>query len=298
MPVFLGLDCGGSTTRALASEGGLKPVFRGSSGAGNLCSVPQARLLQNLRSACKGAPKPDFVCGCFAGLLAEKHKNLAIGLLTQLFPRAHVRAEPDYLAALRASPRGTDLCVIAGTGAIVCSMESGDVQRTGGRGYILGDHGSAFRCGRDALVAYLNHPQAVGQAMKDAIFEMFDSLEEPVIVESVYRSRSVPARLAKLSPVLQKEHDDGREYARAVVEFNMGELARVTAAHLDRFRPKAQSANVCLVGGVWHAGSMSESAYRKAVKALKPSVAFTFTPIAHPPVHGALQIALEMPNVH
>src|SRR5262249_47577599 len=77
-------------------------------------------------------------------------------------PGADSQGAPDYVAAFLAAPRGTDACIVAGTGSVVCSRAAdGGYRVSGGRGWILGDHGSAARLGRAALEHFVNHPAAV-----------------------------------------------------------------------------------------------------------------------------------------
>src|SRR5436309_909319 len=109
MSVFVGLDCGGSSSRVLAIDDSGKAVFRGHGGPANLLSTPKASVLCNLKAATAGCPRPESVCGCFAGLVDEELRQRALDDLRRLFPRAKLfRAEPDYVAALAACGPGTD----------------------------------------------------------------------------------------------------------------------------------------------------------------------------------------------
>src|SRR5579885_573467 len=117
MAVFVGLDCGGSSTRVLAIDENGKPLFRGQSGPANLLSTPKALILKNLQAATRKCPPPVSVCGCFAGLVDDAVRKQANQLLKQVFPSVKkIRSEADYVAALAACGAETDVCVIAGTG--------------------------------------------------------------------------------------------------------------------------------------------------------------------------------------
>src|SRR5205807_213868 len=143
------------------SEG--NTVFRGEAGPANLSTTPNDQLQANLRKALHNAPQPNFACACFAGLATEDDRQRATIILAELFPKARLRIERDYPAAFVASPDGTDVCVIAGTGSLVCSRIASEseiqnpkskiqnFQKSGGNGYVLGDDGSAFQYGRALL---------------------------------------------------------------------------------------------------------------------------------------------------
>ena len=69
---------------------------------------------------------------------------------------------PDYVAAFLAAPPDSDLCIVAGTGSVVCSRAvDGSFLISGGRGWILGDHGGAARLGQAALEHYVADAQSV-----------------------------------------------------------------------------------------------------------------------------------------
>ena len=77
---------------------------------------------------------------------------------------------PDYVAAFLAAPRGSDVCIVAGTGSVVCSRaDDGSFVVSGGRGWILGDHGGAARLGRAALEHYVTDPEEVPAGFTAAV---------------------------------------------------------------------------------------------------------------------------------
>src|SRR5690349_21416190 len=124
--VFVGLDCGGSSTRVLAINEKGAPIFRGQSGPANLLSTPRAAIRQSLRTATYKCPTPTTVCACFAGLVDDSVRKQATSFLKEVFPDVKkIRAEADYVAALAACGPASDACVIAGTGSIVCSWRDG-----------------------------------------------------------------------------------------------------------------------------------------------------------------------------
>src|SRR2546421_6381610 len=190
-PLFLGLDCGGSSTRALVQDSEGNTVFRGEAGPANLSTTPNDELQANLSKALLNAPQPNFACACFAGLATEDDRQRATNILAQLFPKATLRIERDYPAAFAASPEGTDVCVIAGTGSLVCSraqnpnaesspnaerrMPNAEFEKSGGNGYVLGDDGSAFQYGRALLRHHIDLDKL--NEIADALTEIFGASE-------------------------------------------------------------------------------------------------------------------------
>jgi N-acetylglucosamine kinase-like BadF-type ATPase len=294
MSVYVGLDCGGSSSRVLAVDDSGAIVFQGQSGAANLVSTPEPRLRRNLLNATRGCAQADFVCGCFAGLLGDETRLQAEGLLRQMFPGSFVRAEPDYTAAFYSSPPQTDVCVIAGTGSLVCSRGENGVVKSGGRGYILGDFGSGFHYGRDALLHYLDYPRSSSTALRNAVLDVFGTDQESKIVSSLYKSGTAPQVLGRLARVLGADATAGESYAIASLERNTRALTDVVRDHVTRFLKPSSTLSVSLAGGMWKGAPIFKSRFQEILEEQLPGVDISVNRISKPPLYGALELAKEL----
>ncbi len=290
----MGLDCGGSSSRVLAVDESGAIVFQGQSGAANLVSTPEPRLKRNLNNATRGCEKADFVCGCFAGLLGDETRTQAEELLRQCFPGSEVRAEPDYTAAFYASPPDTDICVIAGTGSLVCSKGEKGVVKSGGRGYILGDYGSGFHYGRDALVHYLDHPKSCSSVLRHAVVDVFGTDAETKIVSALYKSGTAPQILGRLARILGSDATAGETYAIESLERNTLALASVVREHLTRYMQPTESLSISLAGGMWKGPQIFKTHFKQVLDELMPGIEITLNRITKPPLYGALELAKEL----
>lgn len=294
MSVFVGLDCGGSSSRVLAVDEQGNVLFQGQSGAANLVSTPEGRLRRNLTHATQGCPSATFVCGCFAGLINDDVRRRGEILLHDLFPRAQVRAEPDYTAALYAAPKETDICVIAGTGSLVCSRTPEGIVRSGGRGYILGDFGSGYQFGRDAVIHYLDAPHEASDALRQAIRDAFDTENTDAIVAAVYKSPTPAGILGKFAKPLGVDARNGEPYALQSLETNLLRLTDTVRRHVDRFVLPSPKLAVTLAGGVWKASSVFKDRFATMLQEAFPSRSVTTFRVTRPPLHGAVDLAMEM----
>ena len=293
MPVFLGLDCGGSSTRAVAVDSQGTRIFAGQAGAGNLANTPQDQLRRNLRMATQNCPIPDFVCGCFAGLMDDEGRRQAKQLLKEIFPNAAVRAEPDFVATLKAC-EGTDICVIAGTGSLVCSSNAGMPVKSGGRGYLLGDEGSAYRFGRDALNSYLDAPEKASEKLTTEIENLFGTREPSQVIVRLYRSRTPAGLLAKLVKPLAADAKAGIPYALQSMEDNLLALSRVVKGHVDMYFPGAGSVTMTLAGGLWKSSGMFKQSFALQLSRTMADLELQIDTIKRPPVEGAVELAKEI----
>jgi len=271
-------------------------LFQGQSGSANLATTSMHRLRQSLAYATRDCPTPTHVCGCFAGLMTEGDRRRAIELLREIFPLAEIRAEPDYVAAFFASEPGTDICVIAGTGSLVCSWDGARMARSGGRGYLLGDEGSAFRYGKDALLAYFANPEGASAPLKKCLVDLFDAEDEPTIVSRLYRSSSPQATLAKLAKPFAADARSGIEYASASLERNATSLAEVVVRHARTHLPWKKTIRVSLSGGLWKISGVFADALATALAA--SGIDFELERIGKAPVYGAVRLAREMAIGH
>ena len=294
MSVYVGLDCGGSSSRVLAVDDEGTILFQGQSGAANLVSTPEGRLRRNLENATKGCPPADYVCGCFAGLINETARERGIDILRDTFgPRAQFRAEPDYTAALYAATEA-DICVISGTGSLVCSRPGGKIVKSGGRGYILGDEGSGYQFGRDALLQFLHSPQDCSDYLLKAIDDIFGSREESVIVTGVYKAPTPATILGRLAKSLGHDAAAGEPYALASVKQGMDSLSDVVVKHTSQHHPGVSQLCVTLSGGVWKSSAVFKDTFFEYLQSKQPTITWSVNKLSRPPLHGAVEIAREM----
>lgn len=295
MPLFLGLDCGGSTCRALLGDERGTVHFKGQAGAANIAATPPRLLQANLQKALYGCPKPDVVCGCFAGLLTQEDGERAGRLLGDLFPSAQVVTFPDYAAAHAASD--ADLTVVAGTGSVVCSRIDGKFVKTGGRGYVLGDEGSGFRYGRASLLHYLEvGPASASPALREAVARHLGSTEEPAAVAALYRAGSPQAKLSRITDAFVADWERGESYAKMYLAEESDRLAETVAKHVRTFHAGKAGLNGSLAGGLWRASRRFQEALEASIANGVCESQVIFTPLKRAPVLGALNLAMEVMN--
>ncbi|HWD41944.1 MAG TPA: BadF/BadG/BcrA/BcrD ATPase family protein [Fimbriimonas sp.] len=294
MSVFVGLDCGGSSSRVMAVDAMGKILYQGHSGAANLVSTPESRVRRNLTHASRGCPPPQFVCGCFAGLINDEVRTRGIEHLREVFPGAALRAEPDYTAAFYASPPGTDICVISGTGSLVCSRKDGEIVKSGGRGFILGDEGSSYQYGRDAIRHFIRDPEQCSEFLREALLEHFGSLDSSTVTAAVYRAPTPATLLSRFSRALGQDAVAGEPYALKSLEINTAELAETVFEHAHHYLDPQRTLTISLAGGLWKASPIFRERFAAALRARLDVEELVVTRIARPPLYGAVELAKEM----
>jgi glucosamine kinase len=304
--VLVGIDAGGSSTRARAVAAGHgQVIYEGAGGPGNPLAADEQTLRASYGAALAGCPSPTHVGACVAGTGSAAQRARIAGLLAGYFPGAMVRVVPDFVAAFLAAPRDTDVCVIAGTGSLACSKApDGSYAVSGGRGWILGDHGSASRLGRAALEWFVGDPAAVPADFAAAVEEMFGSGDWRRIVSAVNCAASPAALLARAAPLLTAAAERGAKWSVERLEAEMTALASTAVRHIEQHisgpalvptpepEPVPVPVRVALAGGVW-ASPRAESTFCAAMERLSErQVIVRRSP--GDPVEGAVRLAESM----
>jgi N-acetylglucosamine kinase-like BadF-type ATPase len=158
MELVLGVDVGGTASRALVATLDGERVGYGRAGAGNPVAVPRAVVQANVRQAVSAALSDidaSKVVAAVVGAAGAGGSDVFDDLLAPLGISCPLLVVGDVVVAFAAGtrrPRGTVL--IAGTGAVAATIDGLEKVRVAdGLGWLLGDLGSGFWLGREAAAA-------------------------------------------------------------------------------------------------------------------------------------------------
>ncbi len=195
-----------------------------------------------------------------------------------------------------AAENGTDFTLIAGTGSIICSRKNDQFVKSGGRGYLIGDYGSAFRYGREALRYRFNSIKP--ELEHTLITDTFGASGEQEILAALYRNRTPAALLARLMPTFVDDLKNEPPYAIAFLNEESKRLGAVVAGHIARYLPEQHSVQGSLAGGVWNASGQFKASLETQLSEAVPKVEIKLAKIKQPPVRGALNLAKMMKDEH
>lgn len=265
--VVVGLDVGGTSTRATALTLNGDRLGTGRAGGGNPTSHGAERAATELLSALRQAlahVDPTRVAAGTIGL-AGAGRLLADPTGRAAFDRAWHDAglrcpyavHGDALVAYAsgtAAPDGTVL--IAGTGAITAQLRDLRLDRVAdGHGWLLGDAGSGFWLGRESvrrLLADLDAGHTPGALATAVLTELMGSAaiasrpRDTVDATIQAVTRRPPVELARLAPLVVTAAADGEPVATALV----AEAAAHLATSVGRIRPAGAVTPIVLGGGL------------------------------------------------
>ncbi|CAL99843.1 N-acetylglucosamine kinase-like BadF-type ATPase [Saccharopolyspora erythraea NRRL 2338] len=275
--LVLGLDIGGTTSRALVGDLSGRALGTGSAGGGNPNSHPPERAAAQVAAAAADALRGLDPASVRAGVLgmagASKMTDPAVAELfrnewSALGLTCPMRVVGDVEVAFAAgTPEPGGTVVIAGTGSVAARIEDHRlVASAGGHGWLLGDEGSAFWLGREAVRATL-HALDRGRTDGDLVTAVLDELvddrsrDEPPAVRNrliTAVNSAPPIRLAELAPLVTRTAGSGDEAATAIVR----SAARLLADTASITRPPGDTSPVVLAGGLVGAGNPVGDALR------------------------------------
>lgn len=229
----VGVDAGGSSTRALAVAGDGTVLGRGGAGGANPNSHPAelaaARIGEAITAAVAAAGiETQAASVCVVGMAGSS--KLTDPAVAALFadtwrrlglPRVLVLSDAEAaFASATSAPEGTVL--VAGTGSIAGRIRHHRMVATsGGYGWLLGDEGSAFWLGREAVrraLDELSGGKDLGPLSRSVLAETGvdpgDRLQAWRGLITVANSEP-PIRLARFAPLTTAAPDGGPIVERA-----------------------------------------------------------------------------------
>src|SRR6478752_3469747 len=297
MPLYLGIDAGGTKTDCAVSNGA-ELLGQATGSSCKLARVGKERGRENLQAVIRQATETarvdpatiQHVCIGMAGASLAEAVHWAQQTIRELIPDSTIYVAGDHVIAHRAA-FGTSpgVLVISGTGSIAFGRnQNGETARAGGWGPNVSDEGSAFWVGREAVTAAL-HAFDFGHAngLLATIAESWKVAPEEVI----RMANASEPRFPELAGPVVNAAEQGDDTARTITDRAGKALAGLASAVINRLWPDGGVVPVALAGGVLQGSPLVRQAFKEAMKAEQPQAAVSFAFVR--PVLGALEIAAQ-----
>ena len=165
---------------------------------------------------------------------------------------------PDYVGNWAAATGGEPGVIVIGGGGSVAygRTGSGEAACIGGWGHLLGDEGSGFWIGLQAIKAVLKSRAGVTPktALEERVMQRFGTDDDRQVIREVYSATFSEAEVAGLVPLVASHAQDGDETAAGILDEAAGHLAGIALAVLRRLGDLP----VYPSGGVFRAPVMRE----------------------------------------
>jgi len=299
-----GIDGGATKTICIIADNEGNVLGRGVSGPSNyhnvsLSAVKKA-LLQSIKRAASNARlrRPRFKVACFgmAGLDSPYDRKIVPKFIREeiKFCEKITVVHDSVIALFGAAGGAPGLIVEAGTGSFAAGLnKQGEIKRVGGWGNIIGDEGSAYEIGRQALKAFLRSYD--GREMKtlltEKIMKMLKLHVGEDLVQRVYAERMSIREIAAIAPLVTEAADEGDAVAKRILTEAGREIAFHAIAIAKALRMENEDVEVYMTGGVFKAGSHVLKPFEEEIKKIMPKARLA-SPKFEPAI-GAVFLALR-----
>jgi glucosamine kinase len=277
MDLFLGVDAGGTSTRACVADLRGTVTGRGRAGSANPTTHGSASAQHGIGAAVRQALRDRDardIRAAVVGMAGLMDSDRAA--FSDLWPALGLAVTPDLVsdadvafAAGTSAANGTVL--ISGTGAVAARVTGHTaIEAAGGLGWLIGDEGSAFWLGREGLKAVLEglrRSSPVIDSLASAVIARIlgESPARPQHAEPLLTAAygGPPLALADLAPLVTANAGESAA-AAAIVERAADTLASAVA----RVRDPGERTPIVLAGSVLTAGSPVRAAVRERLRRL------------------------------
>jgi len=296
----LGIDAGGTKTVCLLADERGTIVSEGRGAGANLQSSGELaveKVLHEVMETAIGdrAITPTAICLGIAGVDRENDERIVRAIMRRIGYKSRILVVNDALIALVAGAEDSPgIVVIAGTGSIVYGRNANcDAARAGGWGHIIGDEGSGYWIGREALAAIMRAVDGRGPATKLAedVLAHFAIADTSGLPRIVY-DRDLPrVSVAALGPIVQRASQRGDAVATRILERAADELVLAARSVAAKLEMRGDVFPFVLAGGVFRVVPwLAEELSRRLVE-VAPRC--EVRPLEQEPAAGAVWLALS-----
>lgn len=257
-PAFaLGVDGGGSKTLAIIVNEHGQEIGRGIAGSTNYHTIGLEKATQHIHTAATQAAQAAHcqlpLYTAWLGLAGVDRASDLEHFTPYLSTLAtHVQLTNDAELLLAGLEHALGVALIAGTGSIAWGRDvDGHNARAGGWGHLLGDEGSGYAIGQQALQAAVRASDGRGPhtLLLARILDAWQLQKAEQLISHVY-SEPDKARIASLSSVVLRCADAGDPVATTIVQHAAQELALAVRAVSQNLTFPRQEIPLALGGGL------------------------------------------------
>jgi glucosamine kinase len=259
MRYWLGIDGGGSNLRLVIADDSMQIIAqeeRPQAANPNIIGRDTAlALIRDSMLSLMMQTDHTIISGVgigISGASAEHAEDWLREVVRSVLSASHIAPASDIeIALVGAHAQRYGLLLLAGTGSVAYAINrSGEALQIGGWGYLLGDKGSGYWIGMQALMTFtMAHDGRLAQP-SHLTSRVQQELELPngrAIVEWLYRKQPPPVpEVAKLARLVLEESDDWQ--AQAIINEAADELAALVQVSLKRLN--MPDAPIAFAGGL------------------------------------------------
>ena len=248
---YIGLDGGGTASRARLTDRDGHVLGEGLSGSSNL-TLGVGVAAASIRAACDAAIAASaFKNISYAqihaglGLAGANVPELAAALRNIPFGFASMKLASDAEIACLGAHGGADGAIlILGTGSQGLALIKGETKTIGGWGFLIGDDGSGAQLGRAAIRAALRAHEGWGPAspLTAQIMARFNASPSEMVI---WAAQATPRDYGHFAPWVLEARRKGDQVAEVLINYSLADVSAMIAALVA-----LGASRVALMGGL------------------------------------------------
>ncbi|MFH1926584.1 MAG: BadF/BadG/BcrA/BcrD ATPase family protein [Chloroflexota bacterium] len=296
---YLGVDGGGTKTEALISDAQGRILGRGGGGPSNPYFVSKRAALRvivhavNIAQLEAGGRGLSCAVVCVPGL--RRHFDPASVAREMGVSEDRLNIAGDDLSTFYGALGGEHGVVVsAGTGSFAMGINrEGERLSIGGWGPLLGDEGSGYSIGLDALKAVIRQYEGRGRktALTPLIQEYYSITDINELKTCIYRRHINQKGISALTPLVLQGARAGDVVAIKIIESAGAALAEMAKIIIRRLKMDTREYDLVLTGGIGKLGDFIWVPFSNQVK--KEFKEINIRKPRFVPAVGAVIIALE-----
>jgi N-acetylglucosamine kinase-like BadF-type ATPase len=256
----LGIDAGGTKTVCLLADERGHILAEGRGAGANLHAAGELEVEKVLHGVMEAAIGdrpivPAAICLGIAGVDREDEMRIVRAIMRRIGYKSRTLVVNDALIALVAGARDAPgIVMIAGTGSIVYGRNAnGEAARAGGWGHMIGDEGSGYWIGREALSAVMRAGDGRGPEtqLTAEILQHFDVTDVSRLPRIVYDRAQPRMAVAALGPLVQRVSEHGDAVATRILERAAEEIVLAARSVATRLEMRGDTFSFYLAGGMF-----------------------------------------------
>lgn len=294
---YLGIDAGGTKCELMIADANLKKIYESKFKSLHYSVVGAKVIAEKFSVLIKDILKKNKldiknckgICIGLAGAREDADRNLLKKEFSKRLKFDKIRIETDTMTGLYGAFNGADgLILISGTGSVLFGKSQNKIYRIGGWGRILGDEGSGYWIGLQALKHAAKEYDLLNIKPRTTLAKAIKKehgLSEKNIVEQVFHG-SFP--IQNVAPLVMKLAGKKDKTCMKIVNEAIDGLLY----HLETFIKVARRKkpiDVAFIGSIIETDNPLSKKFRQRIKKELPLI--NIVKKKNPPVYGAIILA-------
>lgn len=290
---YVGIDGGGSNLRVVVVDEAMTVVSHATDATANPNLIGQrqaaSRIQQCIERACESIDVSAIaaVGVGIAGAAAHHSAAWLVETVAPVLPTAKILPSSDHeIALVGALGKREGILLLAGTGSVAYGVNpAGEQVQIGGWGYLIGDEGSGYKIGLQALrIVTYEHDRAKRTDFSKILLEALGLSEAKDLISFMYHRDAPPVReVARLARTVLEMAKDNVPAAEKIIHNAAYDLAHLV--HQAKQRLDIPDADIAFAGGLLTSDNMLSHRVARQVGLSTPPQAL------YSPVVGAALLA-------